>query len=162
MNAHVTLSPQDFTNIHNGLCQVRESLRRLEDVLHPSMAKELRRGVSSIERGMTSAYRQDNDDHLRRHLHYDDVRRSLNLESIWSINSVSDLMAPHPWDGATTINYHSSGGAISEPISGSAWVDLYQAANRCILRSQDLHHVYIEDLMPRKDNAQVLELTTGS
>ena len=49
---------------------------------------------------------------------------------------------------------------VTVPIKGKRWGDVWAAADKAILESEDLHHIYIEGF--EVNDAGELELVTGS
>lgn len=157
----VTLRSEDFKTVHNTLCELRSIVGDMER----SMVKveRLEAVIQRFEQGLADAYRQDNEGFDRKFDHYSEVKQQLGLRSIWSVFEVEDLNSPHPFQGALQLAYseHWGGESVFEEIKGETWTALYVAADRCIRRSGDDHHVFIEAFEPVADTQQ-LRLTTGS
>ena len=160
----VVLKGEDFKTVHNTLCELRSVQEQLCGVINESMAQKLHSVIRGFEAGLADAYQQDNAKFDSKHEHYGSVRDYLGLRSIWSIYSVEDLNQPHPYAGAAEVCYrdHWGDGPVYETIPGPTWADLYSAADRCIQRSGDGHHIFIEAFKPVADQPHQLRLTTGS
>ena len=160
----VTLHSEDFKTVHNTLCELREIEMRLNEVLSADMVDRLHRVVKGFEQGLANAYEQDNAAFEDKMEHYSAVQSELGLGSIWSIFTVEDLNQPHPYAAAVEICYRDHWGdePVYETIPGPTWRDLYVAADRCIRRSGDGHHVFIESFQTVADQPHQLRLTTGS
>ena len=158
----VTLHAEDFKKVHNTLCDLRSLVERMTH----SMIKidDVQRIVEGFEQGLADAYRQDSEAFDRKNDHYEEERQRSGLRSIWSIYEVEELGEQHPYLNATEICYKDHWGdkAVYETISGGTWMDLYEAADRCIQRSGDGHHIFIERFQPSKDQPRQLILQTGS
>ena len=97
--------------------------------------------------------------------YYDSIRDSNEFRAIWSIyevNSMNDLSGLE----AENLVYKDHWGherAISVPLpkGNLRWYDLYVAADRAIIDSEDKHHVFIEDFQKSSDG-KTLFLRTGS
>ena len=152
MNCDVTITAEDFKTIHNTLWELE--YQGLDGVV----------GAERIRAALQAAYAQDNTAFERKHDHYHTVQQQLGLKTIWSIYEVSDLNQPHPHVNAAEICYrdHWGDSAVYETIPGPTWRDLYRAADRCIQRSGDGHHVFIEGFETVADQPHQLRLTTGS
>lgn len=90
------------------------------------------------------------------------LQNELGFVSAWSANTFSSLADAHPFPGHGKLIYtfHWGAVAVSIPIEGKTWLDLWTAAEKAIHASGDLHHVFIERF---EINAQgVLEMFTGS
>ncbi len=157
----VTLRGEDFKTIHNTLCDLRHlSLRSKVDL------EELQKIVSLFEQGLKDAYAQDNDQFDSKMDYYNQFKEDNGLGTIWSIYElpVHGFLADHPYQGAAEICYRDHWGEepVYETILGPTWADLYRAADRCIQRSGDGHHCFIEGFYPVADQPHQLRLTTGS
>jgi hypothetical protein len=160
----VTLKGKDFTLLHNSLCELRTVQQQLSGVISDTLAERLQRVVRDFEDSLDDAYAQDNTAFDRKHDHYRTVQQQLGLKTIWSLYEVPDLAAEHPYTAAREICYRDHWGkeAVYETIPGDTWAALYTAADRCIRRSGDDHHVFIEAFEPVANQPHQLRLTTGS
>lgn len=93
--------------------------------------------------------------------YYDRVKKDNGFKTIWSVYEVEDFNKKHPFEGYKILTYNVNFGqkAMAE-IKGKTWLDLYEAANECIVESEDLHHIFIEGFRVNKEGK--LELITGS
>lgn len=165
MNCNPTITADEFSTIHNALCELDSIKTQLESVLHKDLYIKLARAASEIRRGLGSAYEQDSQAFDRKSDHYERIRKELGLTSVWSMYKADDLSARHPYEGATTVIYTDHWGdedAVRVPINGATWAALYVAANAAIRDSGDTHHTYIENFKPSKDDVAILVLSTGS
>lgn len=160
----VTISGQDFSQVHNAICELRNVQERLTGVISEDLAARLHSVVKGLEKGLADAYAQDNAVFEDKMDHYAAVQEELRLRAIWSMYEVLDLNQPHPYAAAREICYkdHWGAAAVYEPIEGPTWRDIYRAADRCIRGSGDDHHIFIEALLPVADQPHQLRLTTGS
>lgn len=161
MNCAPTLTAEEFKQIHNGLCDLRHAIDRLDGVLSPDVFKLLAKAKEQISVGLVGAYEQDTRSFDRKNSHYESVQKDLNLDAIWSMYEVDDLNKPHPFEGVTKVVYRNHWGrkTASCTIIGNTWAALYVAANACIRDSGDNHHVFIENFTKEDDS---LILSTGS
>lgn len=160
-----TLTADEFSKVHNGLCDLRLALESLEDVLAPDIYKRLLSAQTNISEGLTSAYIQDDIAFSTKNNHYGAVAADLGLKSVWSLYEVEDLSAPHPYGKVDAVIYDSHWGnkPVSCKVNGNTWAALYVAANACIRDSGDDHHTFIEAFRKEeRDGKQVLVLSTGS
>lgn len=90
---------------------------------------------------------------------------ALGFESVWSCDLESDwlnLNKAHSYAGLYLVYNDPCGDfETSELISGNTMLDLWKAAEKVILASGDLHHVYIEKFEYDAEN-NVVQLSTGS
>ncbi len=160
----VTLYAEDFKTVHNTLCELRSLVERMTH----SMIKidDVQRIVEGFEQGLASAYAQDDAAFDSKMDYYSEFKSENGLRTIWSIYDlpVHGFLQDHPYQGAAEICYRDHWGEepVYETIQGSTWADLYRAADRCIQRSGDQHHVFIESFEPVANQPHQLRLTTGS
>jgi hypothetical protein len=165
MYCNPTLTAEEFSTVHNGLCELESALRLLEQVINPELYQRLAHGASEIRRGLARAYKEDNDSMDRKSNHYQDVSQQLGMDnSVWSVYEVSDLADRHPYEGADRVVYkdHWGQNPVSYSINGLTWAALWIAANACIRDSGDDHHVFIEGFAPDAQDPRTLVLSTGS
>lgn len=151
MNCNVTLTAEEFKNLHNALW-------RLGNIQDPIVEEQ----VSIIRGALEGAYQQELEDSDRRYAHYDSVREKLGMNAIWSMYEVDDLNAKHPYVGADMLIYTDHSGKvkyIGRSIEGDTWLDLYRAADLAITDSGDDHHIFIEAFTQQ---GSTLKLSTGS
>lgn len=150
MNCDVVVTAEDFKTIHNTLWELE----------YQGLSGRV--GAERIRSALKSAYAQDHAAFERKHDYFAAVQAGAKLKSIWSIYKVEDFGQQHPYHCADTMVYtdHWGNKPVEEPILGKTWADLYSAADRCIQRSGDGHHVFIEGFEFVTSNK--LRLTTGS
>lgn len=162
----VTLYAEDFKTVHNTLCELRTVQERLTGVISDSLADQLQRVIRGFEQGLKNAYEQDNAAFESKMDYYSDFQTENGLHTIWSIYEldIGGFDQPHPYTGCTEICYRDHWGksAVYETVQGKTWADLYRAADRCIRRSGDDHHIFIEHFATVADQPHQLRLTTGS
>ncbi len=160
MNCDVTLTASEFKDLHNALCE----LRNLAERMNYSMIKidDVQNVISSMECSLRGAYDQDNADFDRKYSHYSEVRKELGLEAIWSLYEIENLNERHPFPSDAFVVYKDHWGkeTVHCAVYGPTWAAIYMAANSCIRKSGDEHHVFIERFTLKNGNE--LHLTTGS
>jgi hypothetical protein len=97
--------------------------------------------------------------------YFDKIKEDASFKSIWSIYEISSMYDLSGFT-AETLVYKDHWGherAITIPLSGGnlQWWDLWVAAEKAIVESEDQHHVFIEDFQKSKDG-KTLFLRTGS
>lgn len=164
MNCNPTLTAEEFKTIHNGLYDLDNVVRRLEDVLKPELYQLLARSASEIRRGLKSAYEQDDRAFTTKSDHFGAVQQELGLTAVWSVYEVDNMSDSHPFNGAERVLYKDHWGEkpVSVAINGSTWAALYVAANACIRDSGDEHHIFIEHFRADPEDQRTLILSTGS
>jgi hypothetical protein len=164
MNISPTITAEDFKTIHNGLYDIDNAIRRLEDVINPELYKKLARGLSEVRKGLADAYEQDEKSFDSKSAHYIQVQEELALQAVWSEYDVDNMSDRHPFEGADRVVYKDHWGdkPVSCSINGLTWAALYVAADACIRDSGDNHHIFIEQFTLAKDDSRTLILSTGS
>lgn len=162
----VTLRAEDFKTVHNTLCELRSVQERLTGVINDELATRLHRVVQGFEQGLKNCYEQDHAAFDRKMDYYNRFKTENGLSAIWSIFELNEhgFLYDHPYKGALKVAYSQHWGdeAVFEEIQGTTWADLYRAADRCIRRSGDGHHCFIEAFTPNRECPQQLILHTGS
>ena len=160
----VTLSGEDFKTVHNTLCDLRSIVQRMDQSI--IKVGEFERIIERFEQGLRSAYDQDSSAFDRKHDYYGRFREENQLTTIWSVYELQEhgFLQDHPYKGALQVCYKDHWGdkGVFEEIQGTTWADLYRAADRCIRRSGDSHHIFIEAFTPNRDCPEQLVLHTGS
>ena len=161
---NVTLFSEDFSKLHNSLCQLRTFRQSLTgDSLLALQAAKVDEIIKSFEDSLKSAYEQEDEIETRRGNHYSEVQETYNLEAIWSVDDVESLFEIHPFTSAKTVSYplrtHWGEKDIQVEIQGCTWLSLYLAADEAICKSGDIHHIFIENFEP---DGKTLILRTGS
>ena len=160
----VTLRGEDFRTVHNTLCELRNLVERMT---HSTIKiDDVQRIVQGFEAGLRDAYEQDNSVFEDKMDYYSEFRQENGLDSIWSIYElpIHGFLRDHPYKGALQVAYRDHWGdeGVFEEIQGGTWADLYRAADRCIRRSGDGHHCFIEAFTVNRDCPNQLILHTGS
>lgn len=165
MNVAPQLTAEEFSNLHNGLCDIRRGIRDLDGILSDSRMASFRKGITLVDKALKSAYEQDEIASTTKQAHYDAVSKINGFSSIWSMDEIPDLRANHPFTDATYVAYKEHWGekeVFADIGPGTQWVHLWAAADKAIARSGDRHHIFIEDFIPCKTRKGVLILSTGS
>jgi len=87
----VTIKGQDFTLVHNAICELRTVQERLTGVINEELAARLHSVIKQFEQGLEDAYSQDNAAFEDKMEHYSTVQQELGLQAIWSMFEVQDL-----------------------------------------------------------------------
>jgi hypothetical protein len=160
MNCDVTLTANEFKDLHNALCELRGIVERMNHTM--VKIESVQDVVSKMEYALQSAYTQDNDAFDRKYSHYRNVKEELGLDAIWSVYEVEDLNERHPFPSDAFVVYKDHWGEkpVHCAVYGSTWAAIYTAANACVRDSGDEHHVFIERFVLKNGNE--LHMTTGS
>jgi hypothetical protein len=162
----VILKAEDFKTIHNALCELRSVYQLLHDVVREPISDKLNAAIRSMEAGLADAYEQDNAQFESKMDYYSEFQKLNGLKTIWSIYElpIHGFLGDHPFKNAVQVAYREHWGdePVFESIDGPTWADLYRAADRCIQRSGDQHHIFIESFEPVAGQPHQLRLSTGS
>ena len=144
MNTSVTLTADEFRQIHNALCFAN--------------SKSIEETVETIRAALAGAYQQEEADFDSKMDYYRRFQDDNNLEAIWSIYELEEhgFLKDHPYPDTAFVCYQ--GGHV--PVFGATWGDIYRAADWAIRNSGDSHHIFIEGFEFRNGNE--LHLVTGS
>ena len=144
MNTSVTLTADEFRQIHNALCFAN--------------SKGLEATVDAIRGALAGAYAQENQDFESKMDYYHEWQSANQLAAIWSVydTPIHGFLADHPYPSDAFVCYQ--GGHV--PVFGATWGDVYRAADWAIRNSGDSHHIFIEAFELRNGNE--LHLVTGS
>ena len=144
MNTSVTLTAEEFRQIHNALC-----FARVDNVDET---------VETIRAALKGAYAQEEQDFDRKMDYYNRFKAENKLEAIWSMYELPEhgFLKNHPYLSDAFVVYQ--GGHV--PVFGPTWGDIYRAADWAIRNSGDSDHIFIEDFVVKNNNE--LHLVTGS
>ena len=105
------------------------------------------------------------DDFDAKFKHYDTIRDRNVFKSVWSIYEVNNI---YDFSGlqAEKLVYkdhwgHEKAVTVPLPAGNLTWWDLWFAADKAIIESEDTHHIFIEDFQKSEDG-KTLFLRTGS
>lgn len=164
------LTPEEFRNVHNALCDLNQIAQKLAPVAG-DMAGEMNQAIQTIREQFAGAYRAEDELFETRNDHYHNWGHRNHLrDSIWSMYEVADLdsdshlLAP---DQPKLIVYRSHWGKnpsvtrIDPEVTN--WGYLWIVAEALIRASGDRHHVYVEGFHVTEWLGEpALELITGS
>lgn len=164
MNCSPTLTSAEFSDVHNAKCELHGILQSIEGIVHPNVQERLEKAIALLNKGLASAYEQDEAAFKTASDHFDEVSNELGVKSIWSMHEVKDMRTPHPWPDHNIVSYsqHWGNGEVKVSIDGPLWTDLWKAADAAIRMSGDNHHIFIEDFSQSKTRDFELCLSTGS
>lgn len=156
------LTPDEFRQLHNALCELRGVHQRINGILNPELLLSMGQSIKDMEDALASSYQRDSDLIDKNSEHYETVAKLGGFRSIWSLYEVPFMYDPHPYQGVKILEYtrgYLNPSKIKVPVSGPLWVDLWEAADAAILQSGDNHHIFIEGFC---QDLEVVTLTTGS
>lgn len=154
-----SLSKEDFRNIHNALCDVRNAQSRLSDVLNDSLSNQLSKAIVKFEQGLENVYQQDSK-------HFDDISeqastiaKEYDLKTIWSVYDIKSLQDVYPHK-ASILSGRYNGKTVDIILEDRfyRYDELYVLIDKMI-RELDDYHIFIEDIRVRDNKMYVI---TGS
>lgn len=159
----VTLKAQDFSTVHNALCSLRSIECNLRDVIGGD--SELAKAIESFEAGLRNAYDESTDQTSSKMEYWNEIQSRHGFVGIWSnfkIPARSFIRRQHT-DITNVVYKDINGEQFAVSIEGDSILDLYRAANEAIVKSGDMHHVFIESFKPGEyKGQQALFMTCGS
>lgn len=95
--------------------------------------------------------------------YYQRIRNRHRLSSTWAVYQVDDFDQLHPFSGIRELVYDCDWG-LSQlvKIDGNTWLDLYYAADRCVVRSGDEYNCCIKQFQTNPNNPRQLFLITSN
>ena len=97
--------------------------------------------------------------------YYDSIRDRDEFKSVWSIYEVTDIYHSSGLQAENLVYKdhwgHEREVTVPLPKGNLMWWDLWFAADKAIIESEDKHHVFVEDFQKSEDG-KTLFLRTGS
>ena len=97
--------------------------------------------------------------------YFNTLKERNEYKSVWSIYEVNDIFDLSGFEAQNLVYKdhwgHENAVTIPLPTGKLTWWDLWFAADKAIIESDDKHHVFIEDFQKSKDG-KTLFLRTGS
>lgn len=97
--------------------------------------------------------------------YFDKIKDDASFRSIWSIYEISSMYDLSNLEAESLVYKdhwgHNKAITVSLPNGNLKWWDLWYAADKAIIESDDEHHVFIEDFQKSPDG-KTLFLRTGS
>lgn len=155
-----TLTPEEFSKLHNAKCKLIAFATTIDGVLREDLHSQLVQAIAEIDTALAPSYTAEEAVETHRDEHYSDIAEELGAISTWSVSEVENLNEPHPYGNVTQLAYRGMGRPVHVEIKGPTWKDLYRAADKAIRLSCDTHHIFIEGFSP--SNPGELKLSTGS
>ena len=80
-----SMTPNEVKVIHNGLSNLTTAINELEDIIHPSLMKQLREAMCSIAKGFKPVRDQADKEFYEKAELFDDIKMKNKFSSVWSI-----------------------------------------------------------------------------
>lgn len=158
MNTSVTLTAEEFKDLHNAIWSMEREAQGLG-----GRGQSILGLVEDMRQALAGAYDQEDQEWQRKNNHYTLIQEQSNFSSVWSMYEISDFsQVPYP-DARRLIYYNHWGPEhITVDLVAGDWHALWSAADSAIRRSGDQHHIYIEKIEPSEGDPTTLTLQTGS
>ena len=155
MQGPITLTAEEFTQIHNALWNLSDLNNRLEEVLKEHLYLANRKVEHTIRDALANAYKQEEAIFKEKTRYFNQVRNTHNFASLWSMFEVDHMTDPHPYTNAKWVGYEGH----QAEIKGSWWIDLWDATDRALKAAGEQHYIYIESF---DQSEEIVFAGTGS
>ena len=156
---------RNYKILRNSKCYLFGLQQELDGTLQPKIVQQVEKLHEKIRDSIQSI--MDNEDK-----EWDDEYKKLgkiqtenNLFSVWSISKIKSKNFSDKTPEIEEIVYSSWGPEqvhkFDKPTK-ITWLEFWKIADSLILKSQDTHHMFIEDLIPEKNKPGKFRLSTGS
>ena len=157
-----SMTREEVKVIHNGLYDLMNAINELEDIIHPTLMKQLREAKCSIAKGFKPIRDQADREFDKKAELFDDIKMKNKFSSVWSIYEVDNIYAYSDitvGEDAALV-YHNV--SVRLPAGQLTWFELWKAADEVIAMSGDDHHLFIESFTQSSISPTIVLLGTGS
>lgn len=162
---NISISRDQQRDLHNARCYFQSFADKYADILGQRVIADFNHAYDIFKRAHDPIREEENARMDRRYDHYEAIRKHLGLKTIWSDYDVEllDEGLPLKLVDITHVRYYNQLVAVEKPMGSPRWLDLWIAADKAILQSDDPHHIYVEGFY-RKDDYPigVYQVITGS
>jgi len=156
-----SMTPNEVKVIHNGLSNLTTAINELEDIIHPTLMKQLREAKCSIAKGFKPIRDQADKEFDDKANLFDDIKMKNKFSSVWSIYEVDNI---YGYSDITVgedaaLVYHNV--SVRLPVGQLTWFELWKAADDAIVMSRD-DHIFIESFTQSSISPTIILLGTGS
>ena len=156
-----SMTPNEVKVIHNGLSNLTTAINELEDIIHPSLMKQLREAKCSIAKGFKPVRDQSEDRWDEANRFFEKTREELKYTSVWSMYEKYDDMHKTAFfleEGSVLVHENFS---VPLPTGSRTWFDMWKAADEAIFAVGG-DHIFIESFTQSSINPKIILLGTGS
>jgi len=123
------MTPNEVKVIHNGLCNLTTAINELEDIIHPTLMKQLREAKCSIAKGFKPIRDQADKEFDDKANLFDQIKMKNKFSSVWSIYEVDNI---YGYSDITVgedaaLVYHNV--SVRLPAGQLTWFELWKAAD---------------------------------
>ena len=158
-----TITRNEFSDVHNGICELYALKQQVTGVIHPDLVQRLNRAFDLLEKGFANVREQENKEFDSKMDLFELTRKSFGFKSVWSIYDfdMNEGFAGRPGYLAKELVYEWDS-AVRVPLPDNpTFLQLWGAADAALKESGDEHHVFIEGFRLSEDG-RALRLITGS
>ena len=159
-----TVTKQEASDIHNGICEIYALRQQVTGVIHPDLVKRLNRAYDLLEKGYASLREQESKEFDDKSDFFELTRKSFGFNSVWSIYDfdMNEGFAGRPGYTATHLVYESWERKVIVPLpKDPTFLQLWGVADKALKESGDENHIFIEGFRQLTDG-KTLQLITGS
>jgi hypothetical protein len=156
------MTPNEVKVIHNGLSNLTTAINELEDIIHPTLMKQLREAKCSIAKGFKPIRDQADKEFYQKAELFDNIKMENKFITVWSIYEVDNI---YGYSDITVgedaaLVYHNV--SVRLPAGQLTWFELWKAANEAVVMTGDDHHCFIESFQQSSISPTIVLLGTGS
>ena len=158
-----TITRNEATDIHNGICEPYSLKEQVTGVIHPDLVKRLNRAFELIEKGYANVREQESKEFDEKMDLFELTRKSFGFMSVWSIYDfdMNEGFAGRPGYLAKELVYEWDR-TVRVPLPDNpTFLQLWGAADAALKESGDEGHIFIEGFRQSEDG-RTLRLVTGS
>ena len=156
-----SMTPNEVKVIHNGLSNLTTAINELEDIIHPTLMKQLREAKCSIAKGFMHVRDQSDKAWDEANRFFEKTREELNYTSVWSMYEKYEDMHKIAFfleEGSVLVHENFS---VRLPAGSRTWFDMWKAADEAIYAVGG-DHIFIESFTQSSINPKIILLGTGS
>lgn len=158
-----TLTKNEASDIHNGICALYSLKHQVIGVLHPDLVQSLNRAFDLLEKGYASVREQENKEFDEKMDYFEQTRMNYGFKSVWSIYDfdLDNGFAGRSGYTAKELVYEWDQTARIPLPDNPTFLRLWAAADFALKAAGDDSHVFIEGFCQSEDGKTLL-LITGS
>lgn len=159
-----TVTKQEVSDIHNGICGLYSLMQRVDGVIHPDLVEGLDKAFKLIEKGFAGLREQENKEFDSKMDFFDMVKKDNGFNSVWSMFDIDMSEGFRSRSGYTAKELVYEGWDRTVKIQlpdNPTYLQLWAAADNVLKFANDDHHIFIEGFRQSEDGT-TLRLLTGS
>ena len=162
-----TITSEQVSDIHNAYCYAKYALDMLKETFKEDsrVVSDLSRAIETLKPVRDDVMGRKDADWEENHKRFSEAAKLNNFKhSIWSIYEIEDLEETSSVPEGSSLRSWYSGKEHTVKVMGSSWLDLWEATDKLIQMTEDLHgdHIFIEKYYKVKGEKNVYEVSLGS